>query len=67
MRVSAVGLCGSDLHWFGQGGIGDAVLKRPLVLGHEFGGTVEGAAWTGAGWRWTRPSPDNALPTVPGG
>ncbi len=41
VRVGAVGLCGSDLHWFGQGAIGDAVLSRPLVLGHEFGGTVE--------------------------
>jgi L-iditol 2-dehydrogenase len=42
VRVGTVGLCGSDLHWFGQGAIGDAVLSRPLVLGHEFGGTVEG-------------------------
>jgi L-iditol 2-dehydrogenase len=42
VRVTAVGLCGSDLHWFGEGGIGDAELHRPLVLGHEFGGTVEG-------------------------
>jgi L-iditol 2-dehydrogenase len=42
VRVAAVGLCGSDLHWFSEGGIGDAVLHRPLVLGHEFGGTVEG-------------------------
>ena len=35
VRVTAVGLCGSDLHWFGEGAIGDAVLERPLVLGHE--------------------------------
>ncbi|MGO9659778.1 MAG: zinc-dependent alcohol dehydrogenase [Acidimicrobiales bacterium] len=47
VRVSAVGLCGSDLHWFSQGGIGDAVLDRPLVLGHEFGGTVEGGSLDG--------------------
>ena len=38
VRVSAVGLCGSDLHWYGQGGIGDARLERPLVAGHEFAG-----------------------------
>ncbi len=38
VRVSAVGLCGSDLHWFDQGGIGDARLARPLVLGHEMAG-----------------------------
>lgn len=47
VRVTAVGVCGSDLHWFGQGGIGDAVLSRPLVLGHEFGGTVVGGAMDG--------------------
>ncbi len=40
LDVTAVGLCGSDLHWFTGAGIGDAVLTRPLVLGHEFVGTV---------------------------
>lgn len=33
--VTDVGLCGSDLHWFEEGGIGDAQLHRLLVLGHE--------------------------------
>lgn len=42
VRVTAVGLCGSDLHWFGEGGIGDATLTEPLVLGHEFAGVVVG-------------------------
>ena len=28
MRVGGVGLCGSDRHWFLEGGIGDAVLER---------------------------------------
>jgi L-iditol 2-dehydrogenase len=41
VRVTAVGLCGSDLHWFGEGGIGDAVLADPLVLGHEMAGVIE--------------------------
>jgi L-iditol 2-dehydrogenase len=36
LRVSAVGVCGSDLHWFSKSGIGDARLEQPLVLGHEF-------------------------------
>lgn len=40
IRVNAVGLCGSDLHWFTDGGIGDAVITRPIVPGHEFAGTV---------------------------
>ena len=40
VRVVGVGLCGSDRHWFLEGGIGDAVLDRPLVLGHELVGVV---------------------------
>ena len=36
LRVSAVGICGSDLHWFNESSIGDARLTKPLVLGHEF-------------------------------
>jgi L-iditol 2-dehydrogenase len=41
LKVTSVGVCGSDLHWFEEGGIGDAKLKRPLVLGHEFAAVVE--------------------------
>ncbi len=40
VRVQAVGICGSDLHWFGEAGIGDAKLKQPLILGHEFAGVI---------------------------
>jgi L-iditol 2-dehydrogenase len=36
-----VGICGSDLHWFTEGGIGDAQLEHPLILGHEFAGITE--------------------------
>jgi len=36
LKVSSVGICGSDLHWFAEQGIGDARLTHPLVLGHEF-------------------------------
>jgi L-iditol 2-dehydrogenase len=42
VRVTAVGLCGSDLHWFTEAGIGDARLAEPLVAGHEFAGVIEG-------------------------
>jgi L-iditol 2-dehydrogenase len=41
VRITSVGLCGSDRHWLLEGGIGDARLDRPLVLGHEFGGVAE--------------------------
>jgi len=36
LRVMAVGICGSDLHWLNEAGIGDERLEKPLVLGHEF-------------------------------
>jgi L-iditol 2-dehydrogenase len=41
VRVKAVGVCGSDLHWFAEGSIGDAKLEHPLVLGHEFAGITD--------------------------
>lgn len=41
LRLTAVGLCGSDLNWYQEGGIGDARLGRPLVLGHEFAGLID--------------------------
>jgi L-iditol 2-dehydrogenase len=41
LRVTSVGVCGSDLHWFSETGIGDAVLREPLVLGHEFAGVID--------------------------
>lgn len=40
IEISATGICGSDLHWFQSGAIGDAKLDQPLVLGHEFAGVV---------------------------
>lgn len=40
VRVTAVGLCGSDLHWYEEAAIGDARLSRPLVLGHEFAAVI---------------------------
>jgi L-iditol 2-dehydrogenase len=47
LRVTAVGICGSDLHWYSEGAIGDARLARPLVLGHEFAAVVESGEWQG--------------------
>ncbi|HEX6525408.1 MAG TPA: alcohol dehydrogenase catalytic domain-containing protein [Streptosporangiaceae bacterium] len=40
VRVTAVGICGSDLHWWDEGAIGDAGLDHPLVLGHEAAGVI---------------------------
>ncbi|MEV0345040.1 NAD(P)-dependent alcohol dehydrogenase [Nonomuraea sp. NPDC050680] len=40
VRVSSVGTCGSDVHYYEHGRIGDFVVESPLVLGHEPAGTV---------------------------
>jgi L-iditol 2-dehydrogenase len=40
VRVAAVGVCGSDVHYFRHGRIGDFVVDSPLVLGHELSGTI---------------------------
>ncbi|MEV6795909.1 L-idonate 5-dehydrogenase [Streptomyces sp. NPDC051320] len=34
------GVCGSDLHYWRHGGVGDFLLHEPMVLGHEIVGTV---------------------------
>lgn len=41
LRVTSVGVCGSDLHWFSEAGIGDDRLVKPLILGHEFSAVSE--------------------------
>ncbi len=40
LRIKAVGICASDVHYYNEGGIGDAVVEHPLVLGHEVGAEV---------------------------
>lgn len=40
VRVHTVGVCGSDVHYYVHGGIGDYVVRAPMVLGHEGAGTV---------------------------
>lgn len=41
LRITAVGICGSDLHSYKDARIGDVALQSPLVLGHEFAGVIE--------------------------
>lgn len=36
LEVTSVGICGSDLHWFTDGGIGENRIEHPVVPGHEF-------------------------------
>jgi L-iditol 2-dehydrogenase len=40
VRVRSVGVCGSDVHYFEHGRIGDFVVRQPLILGHEAAGDI---------------------------
>src|SRR5438874_12312188 len=40
VRILSVGVCGSDVHYYEHGRIGDFVIRRPLVLGHESSGQI---------------------------
>jgi L-iditol 2-dehydrogenase len=40
IQVSSVGVCGSDVHFWHDGALGDWVVHEPLVLGHESGGRI---------------------------
>ena len=57
VRITAVGLCGSDLHWYDEGGIGDARITDPIVGGHEMAGVIEGGPLDGV-----RVAVDPAIP-----
>lgn len=50
VRVAAVGICGSDLHYYSEGGIGDTGCVYPMVLGHEPAGTVVKTGPGVSGW-----------------
>ncbi len=49
-RVEAVGICGSDLHNFSEGSVGDMPSEYPMVLGHEPSGVVVRAGAGVTGW-----------------
>ncbi len=40
VRIEAVGVCGSDVHYFHEMAIGDFVVEKPMILGHESAGTI---------------------------
>jgi len=43
IRVAAGGICGSDLHYYHDGGFGTVRVRQPIILGHEAAGVVEQA------------------------
>lgn len=40
VEVAAVGVCGSDVHYYRHGRIGDFVVEDPMILGHELSGRI---------------------------
>jgi L-iditol 2-dehydrogenase len=40
VKVAAVGVCGSDVHFYAHGNIGAMIMSEPFVLGHEISGTI---------------------------
>ncbi len=61
VEVRAVGVCGSDVHYYEHGRIGDFVVSEPLVLGHEAMGVV-----VGGGERTGRHRPGTRVALEPG-
>jgi L-idonate 5-dehydrogenase len=41
LRIGAGGICGSDLHYYQDGGFGPIRVREPIILGHEAAGVVE--------------------------
>ena len=41
VNVKFTGICGSDVHYWTHGSIGNFVVKDPMVLGHEGAGVIE--------------------------
>ena len=41
LSIAAVGVCGSDLHYYKDGGIGSANIREPFIPGHEFSGWLK--------------------------
>jgi L-iditol 2-dehydrogenase len=41
IRMKAVGVCGSDIHYYRTGNIGSQVVQFPFTLGHEGAGVIE--------------------------
>ncbi|XP_029043566.1 sorbitol dehydrogenase-like [Osmia bicornis bicornis] len=40
LQMGCVGICGSDVHYLVNGGIGDFVVRKPMIMGHEAAGVV---------------------------
>ena len=57
--MRSVGICGSDVHYWVEGRIGDFVLHAPMVMGHESSGQV-----VAVGEGVTSLKPGTSIPTL---
>jgi len=65
VRVAAVGVCGSDLHSYAEGAVGDTPCAYPMVLGHEPAGVVLKAGAGVTGWSPGDCAAQGVSPTAP--
>jgi L-iditol 2-dehydrogenase len=61
VKVMAVGVCGSDIHYYEHGRIGSYVVEKPIILGHECSGIV-----AACGHQVTRFKPGDRVAVEPG-
>jgi L-iditol 2-dehydrogenase len=50
VQVKYVGICGSDIHYFAEGGVGPARCRYPMVIGHEPTGVIAAVGSGVSGW-----------------
>src|ERR1044072_3899143 len=68
VAVALGGICGSDLHYYHHGRVGDFAVREPMVLGHEVVGHVaasgpgSGGPAVGTAGAVHSPSPPSAAP-----
>jgi L-iditol 2-dehydrogenase len=41
LKIDSVGVCGSDIHYYNEGKIGDQIIDFPFTIGHECSAVVE--------------------------
>lgn len=51
VQVKYVGICGSDIHYFAEGGVGPAKCRYPMVIGHEPTGVIAALGAGVSGWQ----------------
>ena len=42
LKIASVGMCGSDVHYYVDGCIGDQIVTAPIIMGHEFSAWIAG-------------------------